>query len=199
MEVAKKSSYSCCNLQKCTEEKFWIFVSFSVVVHAQKLSEKWKSQYIQSPKTVFEPISKQKRWCLLCLSEKSWESMTLDTIMFVSQATKRCPERERGSRKKKGTNRTKKKYVFFGDSASHFERSLNQGQWRVLMDHLLFMVCTNNKLLFIACDEATQKEEDCYESWELIWGIFPAALAPVLRLYGFTNYFFTLKKEYSSR
>ena len=32
----------------------------------------------------------------------------LDTIMFVSQATKRCPERERGSRKKEGTNRTKK-------------------------------------------------------------------------------------------
>ena len=147
-------------------------MSFSVVVHAQKLSEKWKSQCSQSPKTVFEPISKQKRWCLLCLSEKSWESMTLDTIMFVSQATKRCPERKRGSRKKKGTNRTKKKYVFFGDSASHFERSPNQGQWRVLMDHLLFMVCTNNKLLFIACDEATQKEEDCYESWELIWGIF---------------------------
>ena len=103
MEVAKKSSYSCCNLQKCTEEKFWIFVSFSVVVHAQKLSEKWKSQCSQSPKTVFEPISKQKRWCLLCLSEKSWESMTLDTIMFVSQATKRCPEREEVERKKERT------------------------------------------------------------------------------------------------
>ena len=150
------------------------------------------------PKNCFRAYLEAEKVMFIVLE---WKELGVYDVRYnnVRQSSHKKMPRERGSRKKEGTNRTKKKYVFFGDSASHFERSPNQGQWRVLMDHLLFMVCTNNKLLFIACDEATQKEEDCYESWELIWGIFPAALAPVLRLECFTNYFFELKKEYTSR
>ena len=104
----------------------------------------------------------------------------LDTIMFVSQATKRCPEREWKKKEKGGTNRKKRMFslVTAPVTLKDPQTKANDVFWWITY-FLWFAQITNFSSLRQRSN--TQKEEDCYESWELIWGIFPAVLAPVLR------------------
>ena len=129
------------NFVSFSENKLWCMVEnclWKMEITIQPVPQNCFLTYLETEKVMFIVFE--------------WKELGVYDVRYnnVRQSSHKKMPRERVEEERKRWNEQKKKDVFFGDSASHFERSPNQGQWRVLMDHLLFMVCTNNKLLFIA-------------------------------------------------
>ena len=147
---------------------------------SKSVSEKWKSKHSHSPKNCFLTYLETEKVMFIVFE---WKELGVYDVRYnnVRQSSHKKMPRERGSRKKEGTNRTKKSMFSLVTAPVTLrdpQTKVNDVFWWITY-FLWFAQITNFSSLRQRSN--TQKEEDCYESWELIWGIFPAALAPVLR------------------